>query len=162
MRCEKIVGATIAVHKEVAARFLPSAVKFHYNFNMRDLSAIFEGMCERDASSTTNDFQIARLWLHECSRVYADRLVTVGEIVRCGDIFVEVGKRFLDNDPELLFREPCVFTAFAGDGQMAAAKDQWAADAGDEEEQKPGCRSEQCGPRASQHTNAPGDRPLST
>jgi dynein heavy chain, axonemal len=40
--CEKIVDASIAIHKEVLGRFLPSAVKFTYNWNMRELTNIFQ------------------------------------------------------------------------------------------------------------------------
>ena len=42
---ERIVDASIALHKAVAEKFLPSAVKFCYNWNMRELSAIFNGEC---------------------------------------------------------------------------------------------------------------------
>eukprot|EP00605_Chrysophyceae_sp_TOSAG23-4_P001019 GSChrysophyteH1.ASY1.ANO1.1120.1 assembled CDS len=38
---QKFTDATINLHREVQAKFLPSAVKFHYNFTMRDLSARF-------------------------------------------------------------------------------------------------------------------------
>jgi dynein heavy chain, axonemal len=39
-----VLEATISVLKEVSKVFLPSAVKFHYNFNMRDLANIFQGI----------------------------------------------------------------------------------------------------------------------
>ncbi|CAM9212972.1 unnamed protein product, partial [Choristocarpus tenellus] len=37
-----LVEATIALHRTMCAKFLPTAVKFHYSFNMRDLSAVFQ------------------------------------------------------------------------------------------------------------------------
>ena len=39
---EKIVAAGLALHTKVAASFLPTAIKFHYIFNLRDLSNIFQ------------------------------------------------------------------------------------------------------------------------
>ena len=36
----KLTDATIELHKHVMNNFLPSAVKFHYQFNLRDLSNI--------------------------------------------------------------------------------------------------------------------------
>lgn len=34
--------ATIALHRTVCAKFLPTAVKFYYGFNLRDLSCVFQ------------------------------------------------------------------------------------------------------------------------
>ena len=36
----KLVDATIELHRHVMNNFLPSAVKFHYQFNLRELSNI--------------------------------------------------------------------------------------------------------------------------
>ena len=39
---EKIIQAAVALHQKVTATFLPTAIKFHYIFNLRDLSNIFQ------------------------------------------------------------------------------------------------------------------------
>lgn len=36
----KLVDASIELHRHVMNNFLPSAVKFHYQFNLRELSNI--------------------------------------------------------------------------------------------------------------------------
>jgi hypothetical protein len=38
----QLVDGALAVHQRVAAAFLPTAIKFHYIFNLRDLSNIFQ------------------------------------------------------------------------------------------------------------------------
>ena len=40
----KLVDATIELHVQVMNNFLPSAVKFHYQFNLRELSNITQGL----------------------------------------------------------------------------------------------------------------------
>lgn len=46
-----LVEATIALHRTVCAKFLPTAVKFYYGFNLRDLSCIFQVSTSKVAAS---------------------------------------------------------------------------------------------------------------
>ena len=39
---EKIVNIALELHQKVTTTFLPTAIKFHYIFNLRDLSNIFQ------------------------------------------------------------------------------------------------------------------------
>ena len=39
---ERVVNAALALHQKVTTTFLPTAIKFHYIFNLRDLSNIFQ------------------------------------------------------------------------------------------------------------------------
>lgn len=52
---------------------LPTPSKFHYIFNLRDLSRIWEGMLKICGDECQNKKTMLGLWKHECTRVVADR-----------------------------------------------------------------------------------------
>lgn len=54
---------------------MPIPAKFHYTFNLRDVSKVFQGMLMTKAVSVPNADVFTRLWINECSRVFNDRLI---------------------------------------------------------------------------------------
>jgi hypothetical protein len=72
-----LVNACIELHDAVSSKFLPSSKKFHYQFNLRDLSGIFNGLCLADAKNFTAPMYVD-LWEHEVTRVFADRMIEPG------------------------------------------------------------------------------------
>ena len=44
LRAGGIVAATIEVYNSISAELLPTPAKFHYTFNLRDISKVFQGM----------------------------------------------------------------------------------------------------------------------
>jgi len=63
---------------------LPTPSKFHYVFNMREISRIFKGILQVkketiNTSSSVGSMKpevfMVGLWRHECERVFADKMV---------------------------------------------------------------------------------------
>uniref|UniRef100_A0A3Q2SZQ2 Dynein axonemal heavy chain 9 n=1 Tax=Fundulus heteroclitus TaxID=8078 RepID=A0A3Q2SZQ2_FUNHE len=75
-----LVQLALALHQRVSSTFLPTAVKFHYIFNLRDLSNIFQGIlfCTNKCMKTSAD--LLKIYLHESNRVYRDKLVEEQDI----------------------------------------------------------------------------------
>ena len=70
-----IVDATIALYSLVSTRLLPTPVKTHYTYNVRDLSRVFQGLLLSPAGHFPSPDPFIRLWIHEVHRVFCDRLV---------------------------------------------------------------------------------------
>ena len=77
---DKIVQCALQVQNMVSNAFLPSAVNFMYNWNLRDLSNIFQGLCLARLEYFTQPKMLANLYIHETQRVYTDRFVSEKEV----------------------------------------------------------------------------------
>ena len=70
-----VVNAALMMHAKVTTTFWPTAIKFHYSFNLRDLSNIFQGMLFALPECCKLPTDLVRLYIHEARRVYMDKLV---------------------------------------------------------------------------------------
>ena len=76
----KLIQASLANHEKVVASFRKTAVNFHYEFTVRHLSNVFQGLLSSTPDNFNDVNKLSKLWLHESERVYADRLVTVNDL----------------------------------------------------------------------------------
>jgi dynein heavy chain, axonemal len=104
----KIAGladATVHLFKEISMRFLPSTLKFHYVFTLRDMSSIAMGLSHYQLAKGN----LARHWYHEVTRVFSDRFIQESEVHRFKDIAVNIGRKYLGEE-EKYYQEPCLFS----------------------------------------------------
>ncbi|NWY63744.1 DYH9 protein, partial [Erithacus rubecula] len=71
---QQLIALALGLHQKVAATFLPTALKFHYIFNLRDFSNIFQGLLFSSPECVKQPQDLLKLYLHESSRVYRDRM----------------------------------------------------------------------------------------
>ena len=57
----------------------PTPSRFHYTFNLRDLSRVTSGMLLADPAIISTGPALARLWRNECLRIFHDRLISSEE-----------------------------------------------------------------------------------
>lgn len=74
-----ITDTTIKFFEDVVAKLPPTPSKFHYIFNLRDLSRVFEGLCKSTPSKYQTIGDFIRLWRNECLRVFHDRLTNMDD-----------------------------------------------------------------------------------
>jgi dynein heavy chain len=71
-----MVDMTLKVYDNVLNGPLkPTPNKSHYTFNLRDISRIFQGLCNANSKLTTQPVHLVRMWVHENNRVFGDRLI---------------------------------------------------------------------------------------
>ncbi|NXU85060.1 DYH17 protein, partial [Xiphorhynchus elegans] len=110
----QLVAAALALHKRVASTFLPTAIKFHYLFNLRDLSNIFQGLLFSTPECLKSPVDLVRLWLHEAERVYGDKLVDEQDQDSFRKLLVDTCKAsFQDLNEDVVFAKPNIYCHFA-------------------------------------------------
>jgi dynein heavy chain len=113
--CPKLINATMSVFLAIAtsAQFAPTAIKFHYQFNLRDMARIVQNLllCQPQHYKG-NPLGVIRMWAHECHRVWHDRLIfDVDREAYMG--FMRNGlKEFGDFKEEAIFEQPLIYTSF--------------------------------------------------
>jgi dynein heavy chain len=72
---DSITSATIEIFNSIVANLLPTPAKIHYLFNLRDISKVFQGVMRANKEFYDSGDAMLKLWIHEMSRVFADRLI---------------------------------------------------------------------------------------
>jgi dynein heavy chain len=109
----KLTSATIKLWKTVKTKMLPTPSKFHYVFNLRDLSRVFQGILLTPTESivhggarenfSSNQMMLA-LWRHECDRVFCDKLSSDKDKFSYEKIITHVGTEVYGDE---LFNKAC-------------------------------------------------------
>jgi len=72
---EAAINSTIDVFNKIQEDLRPTPAKFHYLFNLRDVSKVVQGLCMTKPVSIQTDQVFMNLWVNECFRVFHDRLI---------------------------------------------------------------------------------------
>jgi len=79
---QPIVLSTVQLFLQLSAELLPTPAKSHYTFNLRDVSKVFQGILllkPHKVPENNPNPTLTRLWIHEASRVFHDRLNTAAD-----------------------------------------------------------------------------------
>lgn len=112
---EPMVHACVDVYMRVSKVMLPTPDRSHYIFNLRDLSKCIQGILQANNMYYNMESQILRLFYHETTRVFHDRLINKGDKELFMTVMNLVCKDQFNRDvvqpgePELLFGDFMVF-----------------------------------------------------
>ena len=84
-----LVEATLDMYRIAMKGLLPTPLKSHYTFNVRDFAKVMQGCLKfkptivvqslNNNFSLINSHTLVRLWLHEVLRVFGDRLIEMND-----------------------------------------------------------------------------------
>ncbi|GFR93516.1 dynein heavy chain 10, axonemal, partial [Elysia marginata] len=108
-----ITKMTITLYWMLIKDLPPTPSKFHYIFNLRDLSRIYNGLCLSTPDRFNMVDQFLRLWRNECLRVICDRLISEEDKLLVQDYISHLLKEtFPNSELESITRNPSLFGDF--------------------------------------------------
>ncbi|KAI9203256.1 dynein heavy chain and region D6 of dynein motor-domain-containing protein [Polychytrium aggregatum] len=115
---EAIVNSSIEIYHRMCTELLPTPAKSHYTFNMRDLSKVIQGILQVKPMTIQTRLDMAKLFCHESSRVFHDRLIDDTDRQYYNKVLSElVEKNFSIQIPkETLGQRPIMFGDFGKRG----------------------------------------------
>ncbi|PNJ55828.1 DNAH11 isoform 5 [Pongo abelii] len=113
-----LIQATIAFHQTMMCNFLPTAIKFHYIFNLRDLTNVFQGILFASPECLKGPLDLIHLWLHESARVYGDKLIDKKDCDLFQRKMLETAYKYFEGiDSHMLLQQPLIYCHFANRGK---------------------------------------------
>ena len=112
---QQLVPLTRKMWRLTKEKMLPTPSKFHYVFNLRDLSRIWLGMIGTQSVIFNTEERLLQLWRHEVTRVLADRFVNECDKEWFNTEIVSMVKKELGPVYEEMVLKPKFFVDFMRD-----------------------------------------------
>ena len=127
----KLTQLTLRLYRELCTQLPPTPSKFHYVFNLRDLSRVMQGVMLSTPERFSTAESVVRLWRNECMRVFHDRLITDADKAVVRDKLVDhfIKEQFPSYKAALA--EPILFGDYKPDGHDSDAATRLYGDLGD-------------------------------
>ncbi|XP_070624141.1 dynein axonemal heavy chain 14 isoform X7 [Bos indicus] len=111
---DQIISCCLAVYHQVCQTMLPTPMKCHYMFNLRDIFKLLLGLLQADKFVVNSKEMAALFFVHEATRVFHDRLLEEAERA----LFYQILSKELENyfqiqwTKEKLINDPVIFVDF--------------------------------------------------
>ena len=128
MLVQKLVPLTRIVWAQTKEKMLPTPSKFHYIFNLRDLSRIWLGMIGTQANIISSEGLLMKLWKHEVTRVLADRFINENDMKIFNLELMSLVRNYLGDQYGEMIEETQYFVDFLRDAPEPTGEEDTDAD----------------------------------
>ena len=111
----QITCATIDIYHKIVKSLPPTPAKSHYTFNLRDITRVFQGIAMVSSLKLDTAGKMYHLWMHECTRVFSDRLIGDDQLVFQGLLEKCMEKWVHMNLGEVAGGKEIIYCNFIGD-----------------------------------------------
>ena len=106
---DQLTDVTLGLYDFILEKLPPTPSRFHYIFNLRDLSRIYEGLlCSRKDDYDTGA-QFVRMWRNESLRILHDRLISKEDKAIVFGKIAELVTETFALDASYVLRDPILF-----------------------------------------------------
>ncbi|XP_069727356.1 dynein axonemal heavy chain 10 [Phaenicophaeus curvirostris] len=109
---DKLTMCTLELYKMIICDLPPTPSKFHYIFNLRDLSRVYNGLILTTPERFQTVTQMVRVWRNECLRVFHDRLINEADKALVQGHIKKLIEENFEDDLEQAMRDPILFGDF--------------------------------------------------
>ncbi|KAF5830619.1 hypothetical protein DUNSADRAFT_14266 [Dunaliella salina] len=106
---EKLTEATVSLYNFICEKLPPTPSRFHYVFNLRDISRVYEGLLLSTPDKFHNAEQFLRLWRNEALRVFHDRLICPEDKQMVNSQITEVVEQYFEPCAAHTLADPILF-----------------------------------------------------
>ncbi|XP_031164939.2 dynein heavy chain 10, axonemal [Sander lucioperca] len=107
--CDKVTVCTLELYNNIIKDLPPTPSKFHYIFNLRDLSRVYNGLTLTKPDRFLTITQFARVWRNECLRIFHDRLIDETDKALVQGHIKNLIEEHFKSDMEAVMRDPILF-----------------------------------------------------
>ncbi|XP_070572584.1 dynein axonemal heavy chain 10-like isoform X2 [Ptychodera flava] len=106
---ETIIQCTLDLYNRIIAELPPTPSKFHYIFNLRDLSRVCQGLLLTTPDRFDSVVSFVRVWRNECLRVFYDRLINAEDKELVGGFIKSILEDHFKDHVAVAMKDPILF-----------------------------------------------------
>ena len=105
----KLTEITLELYSLIVKELPPTPSKFHYIFNLRDLSRVYYGLSLTLPERYADVGSFVRVWRNECLRIFHDRLINADDKILVRGHLTDLINSNFNKEADVVLRDPILY-----------------------------------------------------